>query len=269
MTTLPAQQWLGLQPTHNPNRWYLPIEPHISVREKFLFGGAGLAAATTALEATTGRPLVWATAQYLDFAPVGAIMDLDVHLSVTGRRTSQGRVIGRVGDREIITVIGALGRRDLDLAATWPTAPPARPPEQCSSRRYDYEADSLGKHLDLRFARTTSDDQGGPTGHGSGRVCLWARPPDELQNSAATLSVLGDFVPMGIATIASQPVTSNSLDNTLRILNVDPSEWYLLDIDGAGIRNGFGHGQLRIWDERGNLQAVASQSVVVRNPQAS
>jgi len=266
MNVLSPQQWLGLEPSQSPSRWHLPIKPHISVRERFLFGGAGLAAATTALENATGRPLVWATAQYLDFAPVGATMDLDVHLSVTGQRTSQGRVIGRVGDREIITVIGALGRRDLDLDITWPTAPAARTPEECTSRHYDYEADSLGKHLDLRFARTTLEDRGGPTGHGAGRVCLWARPPDELQNSAATLSVLGDFVPMGIAIMATEPVTSNSLDNTLRILEVNPSEWYLLDIDAAGIRNGFGHGQLRIWDERGRLQAVASQSVVVRKP---
>ena len=65
--------------------------------------------------------------------------------------------------------------------------------------------------------------------------------------------------------VASQPVASNSLDNTLRIIDVRPSEWYLLDIEASGISNGFGHGQLRIWDDRGNLQAIASQSVVVRD----
>jgi len=31
-------------------------------------GGAGLAAATAALEVATGRPLVWASAQYLSYA---------------------------------------------------------------------------------------------------------------------------------------------------------------------------------------------------------
>ena len=68
---------------------------------------------------------------------------------------------------------------------------------------------------------------------------------------------------MGISNVASQPVGSNSLDNTLRIIDVRPSEWYLLDIEAGGIANGFGHGQLRIWDDQGNLQAIASQSVVV------
>ena len=35
-----AADWLGLQPTHNPMRWSLPITPAISVRSRFLFGGA-------------------------------------------------------------------------------------------------------------------------------------------------------------------------------------------------------------------------------------
>ena len=95
--------------------------------------------------------------------------------------------------------------------------------------------------------------------------CVWTKPPDGVGNSAATLAVLGDFVPMGISNVASQPVGSNSLDNTLRIIDVRPSEWYLLDIEAGGIANGFGHGQLRIWDDQGNLQAIASQSVVVRD----
>jgi len=264
MTVISPRRWLGLEATHNPTRWYLPIVPRLSVREKFLFGGAGLAAATTALEETTGRPVVWATAQYLDFAPVGAVMDLDVHISVSGRRTTQARVIGHVGDQEIIAVTAALGSRDLDLEQTWPAPPPVKDPADCRPRTYDYDEESLGKHLDQRFAPTIGDHAGGPTGHGPGRLCVWTKPPEGIENSAATLAVLGDFVPMGISSVADQPVSSNSLDNTLRILNVRPSEWYLLDIESAGIRNGFGHGQLRIWGDDGTLQAVASQSVVVR-----
>ena len=56
MSELTPREWLGLEATHNPHRWYLPVIPRLSVREIFLFGGAGLAAATTALEETTGRP---------------------------------------------------------------------------------------------------------------------------------------------------------------------------------------------------------------------
>ena len=48
MSQLTPREWLGLEATHNPHRWYLPVIPRLSVREIFLFGGAGLAAATRA-----------------------------------------------------------------------------------------------------------------------------------------------------------------------------------------------------------------------------
>ncbi len=264
MTVITPREWLGLQATHNPMRWFLPITPAISVRSRFLFGGAALAAATTVLEETTDRPVVWATAQYLDFAPVGEVMDLDVHISVSGQHTTQARVIGHVGEREIVTVNAALGSRDLDLEESWPVPPPVKAPDDCEPREYDYAAESMGKSLDQRFAPTTGEDLGGPTGHGPGRLCAWTKPPDGVQSSAATLAVLGDFVPMGISSMASARVGSNSLDNTLRIIDVFPSEWYLLEIEAEAIRNGFGHGQLRIWSDDGRLQAIASQSVIVR-----
>ncbi len=266
MIEIDASDWLGLQPTHNPMRWYLPVTPKVSVRSKFLFGGAGLGAATAALEATTGRPVVWATAQYLSYAQVGSVMDLDVTVSVSGRRTSQARVIGHVGDDEIITVIAALGQRDLDLTEEWPSMPDALPPDQCREREHHYGAESLGQYLDQRWATAPAEHhRGGPTGHGRGTVCVWAKPPSGVGPSATTLAILGDWVPMGIGTLAGQPISSNSLDNTLRILNVLPSDWYLLEIEPAGISNGFGHGQLRIWGDDGTLHAIASQSVLVRS----
>ena len=260
-----AADWLGLQPTHNPMRWSLPITPAISVRSRFLFGGAALGAATAALEATTGRPVVWATAQYLSFAPVGSVMDLDVHVSVASHRTTQARVIGHVGENEIVTVTAALGRRDLDLEETWPRMPAVLAPGECRPREHHHEQESLSQYLDQRIAEAPpGHHEGGPTGHGPGRICVWARPPAGVTSSAATLAVLGDWVPMGIGVASGQSLSSNSLDNTLRVLSVHPCQWYLLEIEAAGIRRGFGHGQLRIWSDDGHLQAIASQSVVVR-----
>ena len=60
------------------------------------------------------------------------------------------------------------------------------PPDQCRPREYDYDQDSLGKHLDQRFAPTTGEKLGGPTGHGPGRLCVWTKPPDGVQNSASS-----------------------------------------------------------------------------------
>ena len=50
-----ARTWLGLEPTHNPNRWVLPVVDGLSTGGGFLFGGCGLGAAIEALEGTT-RP---------------------------------------------------------------------------------------------------------------------------------------------------------------------------------------------------------------------
>ena len=34
-----AAEWLGLQPTHNPHRWFLPVTEGIATGGRFLFGG--------------------------------------------------------------------------------------------------------------------------------------------------------------------------------------------------------------------------------------
>lgn len=260
-----AREWLGLEATHNPMRWILPVTGKISVRSRFLFGGAALGAAIAALEGATQRPVVWATAQYLSFAPVGSIMDLDVHISVSSRYTSQARVIGRVGEDEVVAVVAALGRRELPIEREWPTMPAVLAPDECKPRHINYEQESLGQHMTQLLAKAPEGQRaGGTTGHGEGRVCMWAKPPEAFEPSATTLAVLGDWVPMGISMASGEALSSNSLDNTLRVLDVHPTEWYLLEIESAGIRHGFGHGQIRIWGDDGRLQAIASQSVVVR-----
>ena len=265
-----AREWLGLESTHNPMRWILPITPKISVGSRFLFGGAALGAAIAALEGTTQRPAVWATAQYLSFAPVGSVMDLDVHVSASSHYTSQARVIGHVGDDEVVAVIAALGRRELDVEREFPAMPAVLPPSQCRPRDRHYEEESLGQYMDQLLATAPAElHRGGPTGHGPGHVCMWARPPEAFKPSATTLAVLGDWVPMGIGITSGESLSSNSLDNTLRVLDVHPTEWYLLEIEAAGIRHGFGHGQIRIWGDDGRLQAIASQSVVARRRKQS
>ena len=58
-----ARTWLGLEPSHNPHRWHLPVSKGISTGHRAMFGGSGLGAAIAAMEGTSDRPVVWATAQ--------------------------------------------------------------------------------------------------------------------------------------------------------------------------------------------------------------
>ncbi len=259
-----AREFLGLQPTHNPTRWYLPVVPGLSTGGGFLFGGCGLAAAVAALEGTTGRPAVWATAQYLSYARPPSIMDIDVTVVVAGRSITQARAVAHVGDTEVLTVNAALGRRDLDATGAWAERPSVPPPADCPPRQYRHPGeDSIMRRLDVRLAsgRDMADLDGTP---GDGRSALWARLPEMLEPSTAALSILGDYVPFGIGQALGVPAGGNSLDNTLRVEHLVPTEWVLLDIRVHAVADGFGHGVVHLWSEDGTLMATASQSCIVR-----
>ena len=116
----------------------------------------------------------------------------------------------------------------------------------------------------MRLADARSfDELPGPPSAG-GRSALWARIPDVLDMSAATLAILGDYVPFGIGQALGAMAGGNSLDNTLRVGRLVPTEWVLLDIRVDLIANGFGHGVVHLWAEDGTLLATASQSTIVR-----
>ncbi len=260
-----AREFLGLEATHNPHRWYLPVVPGISTGMQFMFGGCALGAAIEAMERTTGRPMVWATGQYLSYAHPPDILDIDVTVAAEGRQITQARAVGHVGDREIVTVNAALGARDEELSGTWSTPPDVPPPSACPPRSLRMPGeDSIMSRIEVRLAdaRDWSDLQGEPSP--TGRSALWARIPDLLEVSAGTLAILGDYVPFGISQALGVVGGGNSLDNTLRLAHLVPTEWVLLDIRIDAVANGFGTGTVLLWAEDGTLLATASQSTIVR-----
>ena len=124
--------------------------------------------------------------------------------------------------------------------------------------------DSIMERIDVRLANALGfDELPGPQQTG-GRSALWARIPEVLDMSAATLAILGDYVPFGIGQALGAQAGGNSLDNTLRVAKLVPSEWVLLDIRVEAIVNGFGHGVVHLWAEDSTLLATASQSTIVR-----
>lgn len=264
-----ATEFLGLTPTHNPMRWFLPITEGIATRERFLFGGCGLGASVAAMEAVCGRPVVWATAQYLSFAMVDSIMDLDVTIAVSGKRTSQARVVGKVGDREILTVNAALGSKDIPIDEQYRTMPQVPPPRECPTREgLVDDSNSIMTRLDMRLALGTPWNAfDGTQKLVDGRSALWVRTP-EVDMSAAALAILGDYVPFGISQSQGSWVPSNSLDNTIRVQRLVPTEWVLCDVRIDGIHDGFGHGSVYLWSADGTLLATASQSAVLHQPRS-
>lgn len=260
--------FFDLRATHNPHRWYMPVEPSICVGPPgnvFMFGGVGMASAVAALERTTGRPLICATAQYLGYARPPSVVDIDVWTPVEGKYNTQANAKVHVDDKEIISVSAALGARPSELAGQWMRRPDAPPPEDCDAGEHWRAAgDSLHSRLEVRIAkgRYGVDRVGNP--EADGRTLLWVRPSEGQPIDVTMLAVMADFVPQGIGNALGQNAGGNSLDNTLRIRHIVPTDWVLCDIQVSGVYGGFGHGAMSLYAQDGELMATASQSLIVR-----
>ena len=247
------------------NRWRMPVVRQLISGTGALFGGAGLGAAIEIAEAESARPAIWATAQYLNYAPEGSELILDVNEVVHGNQVSQVRVIARCDDREILTVIGAYGMRPLDTTGQWAQMPTVPPPDKCPPRPLmDQHQGTISSRMDMRLANARPMTEF-PSAPGTGNSALWARFPGRPELKASGLAIIGDFVPFGISQALGMRAGGNSIDNTLRVANLVDTEWMLIDIRIHAVSNGFGHGLVHIWSEGGVLLGTASQSTMVRH----
>lgn len=276
MKKLSCTEFLGLQ--IDPPTESTAAAGHLAVVDRIcgggrgsLFGGAGLAAGVAALEMATGKPVVWATGQYVAVTAAGDMIDLDVQLPAIGRTVTQGRVIGHVGDREIITVLGATGCRETLVAGVWDAMPDAGEPSDAELVVRDSDGENVHHHVEARIARGMfgfADDVGAPSG--DHRTLLWVRMP-EVELDAGVLAMLGDYMPSALGNAFGRRLNCTSLDNTIRfgapLANVDTDGWVLCDNRMEFVGNGFAHGSCFMWSRDGQMLATASQSVLVVPPQ--
>ena len=263
-----SEPFFDLRATHNPHRWFLPLTEDLCVGppgRTFMFGGVGMAAAIAAMERTCERPVIWATAQYLSYARPSTVVDLDVWVPAHGHHTSQARVIGHVGDKEIFTDNAALGSRPSDLSRQWAVMPEVPAPEDCAvSGHWRGDVEDLHSRIEVRLAlgRPGGEGEGAPSE--DGRLTLWMRPRQSHLIDASMLAIMADHVPSGIGAALGLHAGGNSLDNTIRIRRLVPTDWVLCDIRISGIHGGFGHGAMQLFSRDGELMATASQSVIIR-----
>ena len=263
-----ARDFLGMEHTGDELHWRLEVIPELTTPGKFLFGGCGLGAALVALEAASRRPTVWATAQYLSFARTHSTLDLTVTLAATGRNVTQARAVGFVDGREILTVNAALGgpaRVDTGTGV-WAEPPDVPPPGSCPLRRLPVpESVSIFDRLEVRLAKGRSFEELAEKDlPGQPDSALWVRIPGHLAPSAPTLAIIGDHVTGGVSQALGRRAMSKSLDNTLRVVHLEPSEWVLCDIRIQAVADGYGQGVAFLWSEEGALLATASQSMSIR-----
>lgn len=259
-----ARTFLGMEQVGDSLHWQMRVEPQLTTPGNFLFGGCGLGAALVALEEASGRPTVWATGQYLSYAPTHSLVEWEITLAVEGSRVTQGRAVGMVGDQEILTVNAALGNEQLPINGVWVEPPDVLPPQESAPRFVpEIFRNTILDKIEVRVAKGLPPEEmngisGGPDS------ALWARVPGDLSPSTATLAIFGDYVSGG----ASQPLgrrsMGRSLDNTLRVARLVPTEWVLCDVRIHALINGYAQGVAFLWSQDGVLLATASQSFVVR-----
>ncbi len=259
-----ARTFLGMEQVGDSLHWQMRVAPQVTTPGNFLFGGCGLGAALVALEGASGRPTVWATGQYLSYAPTHSLVEWEITLAVVGSHVTQGRAVGKVGDQEILTVNAALGLDQLPLNGVWVEPPAVLPPDECPPRLVpEMFRNTILDKVEIRVAK------GLPLGElggipGDPDSALWARVPDDLTPSTATLAIFGDYVSGGASQPLGRQSMGRSLDNTLRVARPTPTEWVLCDVRIHALVNGYAQGVAFLWSQDGELLATASQSFVVR-----
>jgi len=254
------REFLGMQRV-NDTTWRFHVTDRLITPGKFLFGGCGLAAGVVALEGASGRPTIYAAAHYLSFAPLESDVEVVVDLAVQGHRVTQARATASVDGREVLTVNAALGTGELTSPIPWLTMPDVPAPEDSRQRQMPsrYE-NSIFNHVETRIALGRSFDELDGTA-GSPISALWVRVPSHLEPSAATLAIFGDFVAGGASQPLGQSTMGRSLDNTIRIATLVPTEWVLVETHMHALSGGFSQGTGYLWSRDGVLLGTASQSM--------
>ena len=255
-------EFLGIE-TLGAGRFRVAVTNQLITPGNFLYGGCGLAACVQALELESQRPLAWATAQFTSYAGPGDILDITTELVATGKNVTQARSVARVGDREVLFTLAALGT-GTESAGTFVTMPDVAQPEACPLRESPHMVkDTLFAQLEIRLAsgRGWKELDGTP---GSSKSSFWIKLPRHHEPTAATLSIYGDSVANGILQVTGRPMMGRSLDNTLRIGTLVPTEWVLADIRMDAYEHGFTQGVAYLWSQDGTLLATASQTQTMK-----
>jgi acyl-CoA thioesterase len=118
--------------------------------------------------------------------------------------------------------------------------------------------------FDVRLAagRLPADLDGVP---GSAESAFWLRLPWGRRTlGVADIAIVADFAMLAVSHTVGRRTTGNSLDNTIRIVRRLDAEEVLLDVTVVALAEGFGHVESRLWTPSGELVAVASTTLVLR-----
>ena len=256
---------LELEATGDPTTFKLPVRPALCTPFAFLYGGSGIAASVEASERATGRPLQWITTQFLGSPTPGMVVDLDVHVAVTGRATTQTQVTGSVEGSVMFTSLCAHNIRPDGDAEAFGAMPEVPAPSDSADfdEFFDTGNASFFDHFERRIAagRFALDADGDPQ---TGLLAIWSRIDGTPIAGAATQGFVSDLGPLAICARLGIAPGGTSLDNTVRVVDSTPTDWVLIELEADGFHRSVGHSTARLWSEDGRLMGIASQSAIIR-----
>jgi acyl-CoA thioesterase len=194
------------------------------------------------------------------------VVDIEVMILAEGRATTQAQVVASVDGRPMFTSLCAHTQRPSGDGAHFLRMPDVPAPEDCPSMSEPFTAVLAGTffdHLERRLAagRIAVDAVDNPQ---DGPLAMWCRIPRHQIGSAATQAFVADIIPLAVCAALGVIPGGTSLDNTLRVIDPEPSEWVLLDIIAEGFHRSIGHGSLRVWSRDGRLLGTAQQTCIIR-----
>ena len=256
----------GLMPTSDPAHWVMELGDLNVTPGGSMQGGVGLGVAVDALEVITGRPAVWATAQYLRYASPPGRVDIRLTQAVVGHKMTQARAVVTMGSAEVLTALVALGSREFPIEGQKIERPVAKSPaesEYISMAREDAYAMFSNWPLHMARGRTKETALGEP---GKGDCIFYVKVAGGPRLvTASDIAMVGDMMPMAYGDAFGAFVNGNSIDNTIRFGDRTVSEWIMLDCSVFDLRHGYAHGMAHMWADDGTYLGTATQSSIMRN----
>ena len=114
---------IAIEPGAEPGTWDFLVTAAVLTPAAAVQGGVIMAALVEAIERTTARPVVWATARYLRHVGPDARVALSVASDLTGHATTQASATASVAGIVVAQAWATTGHRDFPLEAAFVATP--------------------------------------------------------------------------------------------------------------------------------------------------
>ncbi len=248
-------EWLGLE-QQSEGAWRFELKSQLGRGDGKLYGGTGLAVSVALMETVTNRDALYCTTQFSGSANTGAVLDCEVEVLASGKRSSQLRITVSEGDRLVLTSLGATGEHNDALEVQVHQMPDVAGPDQAEDwmARFRLAQPNMPPHqgwAELAELKRVELD--------NGHFAMWGRMRDHKMTRPG-LGFIADFVPVSVTRAAGVDGAGFSLDNSIRYGYFVDTEWVLLDFDPWFAAGSYLHGAVRLFAEDGTLLGVASQT---------